>query len=244
MELEVKQGMRSGWKPVVHQALASDTDPIFVDDLRGPDDPSLGPVPRITTLEQLVSVFHVGIATRFGGGEASPGDKYFRLVGFYIRSGVAAFIPKVLDENGNALATILVFAHWPGAPKLVIPGGGPPRPDYTGDGLGVGGFTNADGDIGFGYSGGAVIGDNGGVYTIWPAADPPGQPRQHADAALRLGWHGATDHLTPNPIWQVVTKSGATPPPPTSGDSYVSVVINGIEQAHIGLTAKATIEVA
>lgn len=241
MELEVKQGMRSGWKPVAYQkiylyaAQAGDTDSIFVVDLRADDDPSLELVQRITTLQQLINSFGLGVATRFGGGECPTGQQYYKLVGFYVRSGAAAFIPKTLDENGNALQNILVFAHWPGAPAFNLPGGGRPRPDYANGGGGVAGFTNADGDIGFGYSGGAIVSYDGeiplgGPYIIWPAANPASTGvLQHSDAAVKLGWIPNTNHLTANPIFQVVTKSGDTPPPPTTGDEHtIDLLIDGI----------------
>lgn len=248
MALEVHEQWTSGY--TLYKSLTNDTGPIHVDDLRGPDDPSLDPVPRITTFEQLVSVFKLAIATRFGGAEAPPGEEYFRLVGFYIRSGVAAFIPKVLDENGNPMANILVFAHWPDAPVLELPGGERPRPDYFNDGRGVAGFTNADGDIGFGFSGGAVIGPDGGVYGIWPAAYPENTGiRQHADCALKLGWHGATDHLVANPIFQIVTKSGddPTPPPPSGGEHVLTQILQvdgvTVSRVDLPLTVQSTLVV-
>jgi hypothetical protein len=182
---------------------------IFVDDLRDDDDDSLDLVPRISTFAQLKETFKLDIDFSLGRDKALPGDLYWAVIGFYLRTGVAAFIPKVLAENGQPVPPpgALVFAHWPGAPPLSET----PNPYYHGNA--VAGFTNDLGDVGFGYSGGAVVGGDGGPYDIWVSADPPGGTRFYSDAAIRLGWWGGTDHLTPNPIFQAIKKPGITPPP-------------------------------
>jgi hypothetical protein len=76
-------------------------------------------------------------------------------------------LPKVLAENDQPVPPpgAFVFAHWPGAPSMDT------NPNYHSNA--VGGFTNVNGDVGFGYSGGAVTGGDGGVYDIWVSADPP-----------------------------------------------------------------------
>jgi hypothetical protein len=189
---------------------------VFVDDLRDNDDNSLDLVPRITTFEQLKSVFKLDIDQSLGRDATPTGDMYWSIIGFYIRTGTAAFIPKVLAANGNPVMPpgAFVFAHWPSAPALSPA----PNPNYHSNG--VGGFTNTNGDVGFGYGGGAVIGGNGGVYDIWVSADPPQGTRFYSDMAIRLGWFGGTDHLTANPIFQAIRKTG-TPPP--SGDAKLVV---------------------
>lgn len=230
--------------------MASDTAEIFVDDLRAGDDPSLSLVPRITTYTQLVQYFGLGVATRFGGGECPPGEQYYKLVGFYVRSGAAAFIPKVLGADGTPLANILVFASWPGAPAFNLPDGGRPRPDYTNGGGGVAGFTNTDGDIGFGYSGDAIVSYDGttplgGPYLIWPAANPESTGvLQYCDAAIKLGWIPETNHLTANPIFQVTTKAGDQPSP-TDGQAHIlTQAIDGVEISRTVLTVETTLKVA
>jgi hypothetical protein len=193
-------------------------DEVFVDDLRDDDDDSLNLVPRITTFAQLKSIFKLDIDHSLGRDAASDGELYWAVVGFYLRTGVAAFIPKVLGENGQPLPPpgAFVFAHWPGAP--VFPG--EVNPPYHLNA--VGGFTNINGDIGFGYSGGAVVGENGGPYDIWVSADPPGGTRFYSDAVVNAGWFGGTDHFTPSMIFQATVKNGTTPPPP-SGQSELRV---------------------
>lgn len=209
-------------------------DDIFVNDLRADNDPSLELVPRITTFEELVSFFKMQIRRDLGEERAADGEKYFKLVGFYLRSGIAAYIPKVLDETGTPLANILVFRHWPGADPLPQPIN-PPYFDR-----GVGGFTNADGDIGFGYAGESVVLENGGPDAIWVSADPPGGERQHSDCVTHLGWFGGTDHLTANPIFQVTTKAGEPPP---NGEHYIAVVIDGQEVWRANLVIETSLKV-
>jgi hypothetical protein len=191
--------------PILAQAVTD----VFVDDIRADDDESLNLVPRITTFAQLKDVFKLDIDHSLGYDATPPGELYWAIIGFYIRTGIAAFIPKVLGENGLPLPPpgTFVFAHWPGAPQFPES----VNPNYHSNA--VGGFTNTEGDIGFGYSGGAVVGEGGGVYDIWVSADPPHGTRFYSDAAIRLGWFGGTDHLTANPIFQAVRKTGVTPPP-------------------------------
>lgn len=186
-----------------------DAEIIFVDDLRDDNDDSLNLVPRITTFEQLKDVFKLDIDYSLGRDSTPSDELYWSIIGFYLRTGTAAFIPKVLAQNGQPVPApgAFVFAHWPGAPQF----SDTPNPFYHSNA--VGGFTNVNGDIGFGYSGGAVTGAGGGVYDIWVSADPPViGTRFYSDAAIRLGWWGGTDHLTPNPIFQAVRKDGAQPP--------------------------------
>lgn len=216
--------------PFQAQAVADD-DQVFVDDLRADDDDSLALVPRITTFAQLKETFKLDIDHSLGRDAVADGQLYWAVIGFYLRTGAAAFIPKVLSENSLPLPPpgAFVFAHWPGAPDF-------PQavtPNYHNDA--VGGFTNTNGDIGFGYGGGAVTGGDGGVYDIWVSADPPTGTRFFSDMAIRLGWWGGTDHLTPNPIFQAIRKAGPVIPPP-SGDSRL-VIYQGGAVRYVPLTS-------
>lgn len=196
--------------------VVTDAEIIFVDDLRDNDDDSLNLVPRITTFEQLKDIFKLDIDYSLGRDSTPPDEFYWAVIGFYLRTGTAAFFPKVLAQNEQPVPPpgAFVFAHWPDAPEF----SDTPNPFYHSNA--VGGFTNAIGDIGFGYSGGAVTGAGGGVYDIWVSADPPFGTRFYSDAAIRLGWWGGTDHLTPNPIFQAVRKDDIQPP---IGDSRLVV---------------------
>ncbi len=174
---------------------------IFINDVRANDDPSLEPVPRITTFEQLQ--FHLGldVDTSLGEDRAKEGEQYWALVGFEVRTGPRTYIPQVKLIDNSPAEKIIVFRHFPGAdnfPSAV-------NPQYFVNG--VGGFTDANGVNGFGFSDSSVTGANGGPDFIWVSADPPGGSRQHSDMASRLGWHGATNHLVANPIFRATVKS-------------------------------------
>ena len=200
-------------------------DDIFVEDLRASDDPSLEPVPydAVDTYAKLQSVFHLGLDTSKGWSITPPGALCYKIVGFYLRTGPKAYIPKTRTIDGDALPNIVLVRSWPGAPALPAP----VPPSYFTNG--AAGFTNENGDIGFEYTGTSAFGPDGGPDNIWCAIDPPGGEIRYADCAVRLGWHGATNHLTPNPIFQVVRKQGQP-----SGNGK-RIVIYGVDGSIFGV---------
>ena len=187
---------------------------IFVNDVRANDDVSLALIPRIETFEELQERFGLDIDTTKGGDRANDGQRYWKLIGFEVRTGIAAYLTQVKNINGGPAADILVFKHWPDAPDL--PSG--VDPDYFSNA--VGGFTDGNGIQGSPYSGGSVTGPDGGPDYIWLSSDPPGGTRIGSDMASKLGWIGGTDHLTANPIFQDTLKGGVLPP---IGDSRLVV---------------------
>lgn len=190
---------------------------IFVNDVRAADDNSLDLIPRIETFEELKQVFGLDVDTSLGGDKVQPGQRYWKLVGFEVRTGVAAFLTQVKEMDGSPADRILVYNNWPSAPSLPSPA----DPAYFSNAKG--GFTDGSGVQGAPYGGGAVTGPNGGPYNIWPSADPAGGARVAADCAIRLGWIGGTDHLTANGIWQDTVKEGDTTPPPEVGEAKLVV---------------------
>lgn len=207
-------------------------DEIYVNDVRASDDESLNLVPRITTFEKLKQVFGLDVDTSLGGDVAQSGQRYWKLVGFEVRTGVAAFLTQIKDKDGNPAEKILVYNHWPSAPSLP----GSADPPYFANA--AGGFTDASGVQGAPYGGGAVTGPDGGVYAIWPSADPQGGTRIASDAAIKLGWIGGTDHLTANPIFQDVLKEGGQPPPGVDTARLVVYDTEGNEVGYTLLTVK------
>jgi hypothetical protein len=191
---------------------------IFVNDVRDEEDESLNLIPRIETFEELKRVFGLDVDTSLGGDAVQAGQRYWKLIGFEVRTGVAAFLTQIKDQSNNPADKILVYNHWPSASQLPIPA----DPPYFSNANA--GFTDGSGVQGAPYSGGAVTGPNGGPYYIWPSADPPGGPRIASDMAARLGWIGGTDHLTANPIFQDTLKGGTIPPP--NGQSELRVFDN------------------
>jgi len=216
-----------------------DMSDIFVNDVRPEGDESLNLIPRIETFEELQQHFGLDVVTGQGGDAVLDGQRYWRIIGFEVRTGVAAYLTQVKTSSGDPASTILVYRHWPDAPTFEQA----PNPDYFLNG--VGGFTDANGVQGSGYGGGSVTGEDGGPDYIWCSADPPGGSRIASDMASKLGWIGGTDHLTANPIFQDVMKGstpppgGGTPPPDIEG-STIKLVIGGetVYEAILKITAE------
>lgn len=189
----------------------------FVNDVRASDDQSLNLIPRITNFAELKQHFGLDVDRSLGAQAANPGERYWRLVGFEVRTGPKVYMPQIKQANGQAANKIVVFRHYPSAPAF-------PQsvsPSYFNNG--VGGFTDVNGVIGFEYTETSVTGANGGPDYIWVSADPPGGSRVASDMAIRLGWIGGTPHLTPNPIFQDVEKESNGNPPPSTGQSELRV---------------------
>jgi hypothetical protein len=186
---------------------------IWVDDLRPEGDSSFAIVPRISTFEELASHFKVEVDKSMGEDGVQDGQWYWKLVGFKLRIGPAAYLPETKQSDHQPSPNILMWRSWPGADTPVSP----PQPPYFQ--RGVAGFTDANGVIGFGYGGGSVVGENGGPDAIWPNTDPPDKINRivGSDCAKKLGWMGGTDHLTPQPIFKATQKGGSTTPPPSPG---------------------------
>lgn len=184
---------------------------IFVQDLRDNNSPSLQVIPRIKTYGELLTWFDISVHSEFGWDVAPNNALVWKLVGFYIRDGVASFIAKFENENGNPAEGIAVVHSWNGAPNLPNPDS--ITPDYNNK-KGVAGLTNASGDAGFPYSGGMVYTGNKpylGPGIIWPLCPQHLPEPKYADAVFGLGWVGGTDHTTINPIFRLVRKtSGPT----------------------------------
>lgn len=194
---------------------------IFVNDVRANDDASLDLVPRIETFEELKTVFGLEIDTSKGESRANNGQRYWGIVGFEVRTGIAAYLTQVKEADGSPADQILVMKHWPGAANL--PDSFDPRYFPNAEG----GFTDANGVQGSPYAGGSVTGGNGGPDYIWLSSDPPGGARIGSDMAARLGWIGGTDHLTANPIFKDVLKGDGTIPPVIPGDNTIELIVGG-----------------
>jgi len=191
----------------------------FVDDQRT-NEQITDNLPRLYTWDDLQQYFKCDIRRDMGWDITPEGKACWFLEGFYIRSGAATYITKVQKENGQPFPDILVYRHWPDAPELPHV----PHPNYHPNA--VAGFTNGSGDAGSPYGGGSVVGGDGGPDDIWVSSSPPPQEPQRSDMAIKLGWFGGTDHVTPNPIFRYVTKQNGQPVP-TLGDARIEIIING-----------------
>lgn len=200
-------------------------EPIYVTDLRPADEPSLVAHPRISDLATAQALFGFQVDTTKGWAACPEGQACWKLIGIQLRTGIAAIIPLVIGPIGMPNANILVYENWPGAPTQPVT----PTPAYYTNF--VAGWTDANGVLGFGYSGGGVVQVGGGPFAIWASAAPPGQQPQFADCLQKVGWLGSSDHWTPSPVFAYVVKPAATPPPTPAGPGCVVGVLEAILKA-------------
>lgn len=186
---------------------------VLIYDWRQASDGSFAQLPKNPTLEETQALFKFEIDTSLGYDAAKDGEAYWRLHALYLREGPSTVILKIWDEAGLGMGNIVVFRHWPGAPDFPEP----VRPGYHTNG--VAGWTQSNGDIGFGLGTGDYIGEDGGASSIWPSAYPLGvNGPQYGDAIKKHGMLGGTNHFMPHPIFQLTYKEGGVIVPPPSGD--------------------------
>ena len=122
----------------------------------------------------------------------------------------AALVATVLGEDGQAVADIPVARYWPDAPPL------PPDQAHW-QPRGVIGYTNVNGDVGFGMGPGDFYHppQQEGASWMWVA-----QPDVPTDAVSGLGMlikdDGPTNHWHMNAVfrWDPGTPEPPPPPPP------------------------------
>lgn len=121
--------------------------------------------------------------------------------------GPAVIITTVRDENGNPLPNKAVIRYWPGAPSL--PNYDPPASRWTD--LGVYGFTNAEGVVGFGTGTGDYYlpPDEGATWIYIADADGP------SGVVRGIGMLALTEHCTVFPLFIRTDKDDILPPTPT-----------------------------
>lgn len=197
-------------------------------DIRPGNHSSFDTLPKLglDDLDTLQEFYHFTIDYEHGYGRALPGQLYWGIMAFELKAGPAILQPQVRDEEGKLLdyiehPGILLFLHWPGSDPFPTP----PDPLYHTNG--VPGWTESKGTVGWGFGGESHIGEDGGPYTVWCSADPAGwaDRRVGSDAVKKLGWWD--DHIIPNPIFQIMRKPGAPPPPPGDAEYLVNIDKDG-----------------
>jgi hypothetical protein len=210
-------------------------------DVRPENHSSLGTLPRLNEgdFEKLRAFYKFELDFSFGYDRAQAGQLFWGIDAFELKAGPAILQPQVRDLNDDLITTppgILLFLHWPGAddfPQGVIPD----PPYYT---TGVAAFTEGKGNVGWGFGSESHIGDDGGPFAVWASADPdtfpPATRRVGSDAVQKLGWWD--DHIIPNPIFRVMRKPGAVPPP-AGNEVLVSIDEQGNIIGHVVFTSGA-----
>lgn len=146
----------------------------------------------------------------FRRAQVAPGQKVYRLVELWEKTGHSALITQVLNENGNPMANVDVAFYWPGAPDPPDP----PTQVYPHDWYRnfVHGPTNVNGDVGPGMGRGAYHGEGeGGPHAVWVR-----DPNIPSDICEKLGMLAGTFHDHLDQKFMLVTAGGeAEPPGPT-----------------------------
>lgn len=181
--------------------------PLVIDN-RGADDPSYSILPKLEPgdFDRAQAWAGFQVSDLYGCRRASPGQKYLDLYAIEIKCGPAVLQPTVLNEDGLPQEGVLLFLYWPDAEQFPAPVDPPLHQN------GVGGFTNADGNVGWGIGPGSQITPGeGGPFDIWASSGTgPLGTFVGSDAFIGAGWFD--NHcMAFNPWFRVRTKSGALP---------------------------------
>ena len=138
----------------------------------------------------------------FRRAEVAPGEKVYRLVELWEKSGPASLITQVLNEDGSPMANVDVAFYWPDAPDPPDP----PTEVYAHDWYGkfVHGPTNVNGDVGPGMGPGAYHAKGeGGPHAVWVR-----DPNIPSDICEKLGMLAGTFHDHLDQKFQLMTVPG------------------------------------
>jgi hypothetical protein len=139
-----------------------------------------------------------------------PGQKVYRLVELWEKTGTSGLGTQVLDEGGEPIADADVAFYWPDAPEPPDP----PTEVYPHDWHEnfVHGPTNENGDVAPGMGHGAYHGEGeGGPHAVWVR-----DPSIPSDICEKLGMLAGTfhDHLDQKFHLMVEPEDGGEPEPP------------------------------
>jgi hypothetical protein len=145
----------------------------------------------------------------FRRAEVEPGQKVYRLVELWEKTGHHSLITQVLDESGNPMDRVDVAFYWRDAPDPPDP----PTEVYSHDWHRnfVHGPTNVNGDVGPGMGRGAYHGEGeGGPHAVWVR-----DPNIPSDVCEKLGMLAGTNHDHLDQKFQLVVAEGEPTPTPT-----------------------------
>jgi len=144
----------------------------------------------------------------FRRAEVGPGQKVYRLVELWEKTGHSSLITQVLNEDGSPLANVDVAFYWPDAPDPPDPPTGVYPHDWHRNF--VHGLTNVNGDVGPGMGNGAYHGPGeGGPHAVWVR-----DPNIPSDICEKLGMLAGTFHDHLDQKFKLVTVGDVPPPPP------------------------------
>lgn len=154
----------------------------------------------------------------FRRAEVASGQKVYRLIELWEKTGHSSLITQVVDEQGQPMPKVDVAFYWPDAPDPPDP----PTTVYAHDWHRnfVHGPTNINGDIGPGMGQGAYHGEGeGGPHAVWVR-----DPNIPSDICEKLGMLAGTFHDHFDQKFQlVIAGEGPAPEPPGGEKMFVLV---------------------
>jgi hypothetical protein len=136
----------------------------------------------------------------FRRAKVAPGQKVYRLVELWEKTGHSSLITQVLNEDGSPMANVDVAFYWPDAPDPPDP----PTQVYPHDWHRnfVHGPTNVNGDVGPGMGSGAYHAEGeGGPHAVWVR-----DPNIPSDICEKLGMLAGTFHDHLDQKFQLMTE--------------------------------------
>lgn len=125
--------------------------------------------------------------------EVQPSEQAYRIIEIREAEGPSVQLVTVRSEAGNRQMGVGVARYWPDAPPL------PFEPASAWKPKGVVGYTNENGDVGFGLGRGDYITAPGqGVTAVWVA-----DPAVKSDLADKLGMIAGTNHRRLDFVFQL-----------------------------------------
>ena len=157
----------------------------------------------------------------FRRAKVGVGQKVYRLIELWEKTGHHSLITQLLDENNNPMDQMDIAFYWPDAPDPPDP----PTTLYDHDWYRnfKHGLTNLNGDVGPGMGGGAWIDVDlepphnavgGGPHAVWVR-----DPNIPSDICERLGMRGGTNHDHLDQKFKLMTQGGD----PMTGKRLVEV---------------------
>jgi len=157
----------------------------------------------------------------FRRAKVAPGQKVYRLVELWEKTGTTSLVTQVLNEDGSPRANVDVAFYWEGAPEESTANKNDWNTNF------VHGPTNVNGDVGPGMGPGAFHGEGeGGPHAVWVR-----DPDIPSDICERLGMLAGTnhDHLDQKFMLMVEGENGDEPVEPGEPGEALTLIAE-IEQ--------------
>jgi len=156
----------------------------------------------------------------FRRAEVAPGQKVYRLVELWEKTGHSSLITQVLNEDGSPMANVDVAFYWRDAPEQAAN-------DNDWYKKFVHGPTNLNGDVGPGMGTGAYHGEGeGGPHAVWVR-----DPNIPSDICEKLGMLAGTNHDHLDQKFQLMVAEGEQPvtPPVTPPPDDLAALVQEVQ---------------